>query len=264
MRIGQLAQDGQAYKDSVAFVLGTGPSMRFFPLRALEGAFVLGLNQAWKYHRCNFMLTAHPELYKEYEATAPVDPMRWIIKKKAPMAELELDDPKHHVFLTSPDLVTVKDRPADTLYLGEGIQCTAMDLLARMGFRTIILVGVDMNSIGGEFHGHDQHVRWLGQAPKDQYALYRKSAAKVRSILRDSFNVDVLTLSPFLGINSVEEEHTRLRAELKLAPLPKPKDISPYLRVPPPKLPPKKAKPVPTSKSVSTINNGPNPNRRRA
>lgn len=215
-----------------AFVLGTGPSMRYFPMKALQGAFVVGLNQAWKYHPCKLMLTAHPELYQEWAASeaAKTAPLKWVIKKKAPMADLELDDPVHYVYHTSPDLLTVKNQTEDTLYLGEGIQCTAIDLLVRMGAGTVILVGCDMSSVAGEFHGHDQHVRWLGQTPDEQYALYRKTTARVRSVVRDAFGVSVLTMTPFIGLNGAAEDSHRLRSELNLIPLPKPKDISPYTR----------------------------------
>ncbi len=221
--------------NTVAFVVGTGPSMRCFPTHALKGAFVVGLNQAWRYVTPNLMLTAHPELYQEFAArpaprpVAP-PPVPWVIKKKPPMNDLSLDDPQHYVFHTSPEVKTVWERPKDTLYLGEGIQCTAIDLLARMGADTVILVGCDMTDLGGDFHGHDQHVRWLGMKPRDQYALYRKTTAKVRSAVRDRFGVNVLTLSPFVGLGHVEEDYGRLRSELKLKPLPKPKDVSPYLR----------------------------------
>jgi len=230
MRIEQLQPLGG--QNPVAFIIGTGPSMRCFPMQALETAYTLGLNQAWKYWQTNLMLTAHPELYEEYAQAVPVplDRVPWVIKKKPPMANLEFTDKDHYVYLTSPDLKTVTTRPADTLYLGEGIQCTAIDLLARLGAKTIILVGCDMTSLEGEFHGHDQHVRWLGQKPDEQYALYRKTTAKVRSLVRKAFGVHVLTLSPFIGLNGANEDYGRLKVELKLKPLPKPKDISPYKR----------------------------------
>jgi hypothetical protein len=219
-------------RNAVAMVLGTGPSMRCFPVEALRGAYLLGLNQAWKYVTPNLMLTVHPELYLEYRDHPDAAKIKvpWVIKKKPPMADLELDDPIHYVFHTSTDLKTAVEQPADTLYLGEGIQCTAIDLLARMGARTIILVGCDMCSLEGQFHGHDQHVRWLGQKPDTQYALYRKKTAQVRSAVRDAHKVNVLTLSPFIGLSGAEEDYGRLKKELNLKPLPKPKDISPYTR----------------------------------
>src|SRR5688572_9698062 len=102
---------------SPAFVLGTGPSARCFPLAALRGAYVVGLNQAWKYARqqdvrLQLMLTAHPELFLEYQKAVnwPVlGAPTWVIKKKPPMADLPLDDPNHYVYHTSPDLQTVAD-----------------------------------------------------------------------------------------------------------------------------------------------------------
>lgn len=222
-----------------AFIVGTGPSMRFFPLELFSGSYAIGLNQAWKYTRGDFkfelMLTVHPELYQEYETyrkeySKGIEVGGWAIKKKPPMETLMLDDPNFYVFNTSPDLSTVKTRPADTLYIGEGIQCTAIDLLARMGANPIILIGVDMNSIEGDFHGHDQHVRWLGQTPEVQYALYRKKTAQVRSLVRDEFNVHVLSMTPFLGTDAAREDYVRLKSDFNMEQLPTPKDVSPYTR----------------------------------
>lgn len=221
-----------------AFVVGTGPSMRCFPLSVLRGQYLIGLNQAWKYadaHGVEFdlMVTVHPELCQEYEAAGRAGRTRWVVKKKPPMADLSFDDPRRYVFLTRADLGCVAERPDDTLYLGEGVQCTAMDLAARLGADPVVLVGVDMTSLDGDYHGHDQHVRWLGLAPEEQYALYRGSAAAVRSLLRDRFGVRVLTLSPFLGADAAREDYVRLKAELGLKPLPPPPDVSPYFRRPP-------------------------------
>lgn len=224
MRIQALADD--IVGDQTVFIVGTGPSLRVTPLDFLKGRLVVGLNQAWKYLQCDFTITIHPELYQAYCKESGCGAGRWIIKKKPPMANLELDDEFHYVFGTSYDIETVAKRPKDTLYLGEGVQSTAMDLAARMGAKTIVLVGCDAGSLEGDFHGHDQHVRWVGRTPDEQYKLYRDSTAEVREALRP-LGVSVLTLSPFIGANSAVEDYRRLKDVHKLAPLPAPKDISP-------------------------------------
>lgn len=221
---------------SPVFIVGTGPSMRVFPLLReffSHGQLIIALNQAWKYVPAQFVITVHPELYLEYAKVAQTvegPRPRWLIKKKPPMEHLDYDDPEHYVFSTTSDLAVVEHRKASTLYIGEGIQCTAMDLAARMGAGCIFLMGCDACSLAGEHHGHDQHVRFLGQEPGDQYALYRKTTAKVRRVIREKFGIPTLTITPFVGAGHAEEDYARLCKEMGLDPLPKPKDISPYRR----------------------------------
>lgn len=218
-------------KTDTAYIVGTGPSMRCMPLGWFDDKFTIGLNAAYKYLPCTLSITVHPELLVEYRATVPLHPQRtqWVVKKKPPMENLELSDPNYFVFHTSYDIKAVCERPADTLYLGEGVQTSAMDLAARTGCKTIILVGCDAAALGGDYHGHDQHVRFLGLEPKDQYALYRQRTAEVRAELR-KLGVSVMTLSPFIGATGAEEDYARLSKELKLDKLPPPKDTSPYKR----------------------------------
>lgn len=225
MRISQIKKP----KTDTVYIVGTGPSLRCMPLDFLEGKYTIGLNQAWKHIRPTLSVTVHPELVVEYEKIVESNPTRWVVKKKPPMDKLELDDPKYYVFGTSYDIECVKRRDPDTLYLGEGAQTTAMDLAARLGAKYIILVGCDAAALGGDFHAHDQHVRWLGLQPDDQYKLYRERTAEVRKVLR-GMGVRVMTLSPFIGADSAQEDYARLRGELNLDKLPTPKDTSSYTR----------------------------------
>lgn len=217
------------------YIVGTGPSLRCVDLEFLRGHTTIGLNQAWRHLATTYSITVHPELVLDYEYLHKKKPQdwatKWVIKKKPPMAHLPFDDPNFYVFDTSYKISTVTHRPTDTLYLGEGVQTTAMDLAGRMGARFVVLVGCDGGSLAGDFHAHDQHVKWLGMQPKDQYALYRRTTAAVRKHLR-KLGVSVLTLSPFAGLVGVEEDYKRLRLELGLDPLPPPEDMSGYKRDP--------------------------------
>ena len=232
MRIGNLTG---RHKGGTVYVVGTGPSLRCLDLECLRGEVTIGINQAWRHFNPTYSITVHPELLAEY--SAPYDrgavgsATKWVVKRKPPMKDLTFDDARYYVFDTSYDIATVTDRPADTLYLGEGAQTCAMDLAARAGARFVVLVGCDGGSLGGDFHAHDQHVRWLGMRPDDQYALYRKTTAAVRKRLR-ALGVSVMTLSPFVGVNAAEEDYARLRSELGLERLPPPKDTSGYVRDP--------------------------------
>lgn len=212
------------YGGDEIYIVGTGPSLRVTPLSFLQGKYVVGLNQAWRHVKTTLNITVHPELVEESRKGGCES--AWVIKKKPPMEFLELDDPEHYVFGTSYSIGAVTARPRDTLYLGEGVQSTAMDLAARIGAKTIYLVGCDAGSLDGDFHGHDQHVRWVGRDPNDQYKMYRDSTAEVREVLR-GLGVSVLSLSPFIGVHGAKEDYARLKKVFGLERLPTPKDISP-------------------------------------
>jgi hypothetical protein len=221
--------------DRTVYVVGTGPSLRCLDLWFLKDKVTIGLNQAWKHLATTYSITVHPELVLEYQKKHGPDAKawatKWVVKKKPPLGELPLDDPSCYVFHTDYKISTVVAQPADTLYLGEGVQTTAIDLAVRMGARFVVLVGCDGGSLGNDFHAHDQHVRWLGMQPHEQYALYRQTTAAVRAAVR-SFGTAVMSLTPFIGATAAEEDYARLRKELKLEPLPAPVDTSPYKRDP--------------------------------
>lgn len=218
------------HKGADIYVVGTGPSMRFFPCDFLKDKITLGLNQAWRYGAMTYSITVHPELVVDYLATKQTHKTQWIIKKKPPMAQLEFDDPTHYVFKTEQDNYNLLTEALDdTLFLGRGVQQTAMHMAMLMGAKNIFLVGVDMTDLAGEHHGHDQHVKFHGLAPADVYAEYRHVTAKVRNILLQK-GIHTFTVSPFIGAVHGEEDYKRLLALLKLPPLPQPKDTSTYLR----------------------------------
>lgn len=215
------------HKGADIYVIGTGPSLRVTPLSFFAGKITMGLNQAWRHLKTTYSITVHPELVVDYEASDKKTGTQWIVKKKPPMAHLELDDPKYYVFGTTYEPDDIAKRPKDTLYLGEGVQTTAMDMAWRMGAKNVILVGCDACALKGDFHAHDQHVRWLGRTPDHQYLLYRQKTAEARTVLR-RVGVNVMVLTPFIGVDAGEEDYTRLCKELDLKPLPPPKDVSPY------------------------------------
>lgn len=217
--------------DCTVYIVGTGPSLRCMDLAFLASKTTIGLNQAWKHLPTTYSITVHPELVLDYQMANVAHKTQWVIKKKPPMEKLELGDPNYYVFGTDYEVTSVVRRPADTLYLGEGVQTCAMDLAARMGARFVVLVGCDAGSLGGDYHAHDQHVRWLGMQPADQYKLYRDTTAAVRTELR-KLGVSVYSLSPFIGATAAAEDYARLKAELNLPALPAPVDTSTYKRDP--------------------------------
>jgi hypothetical protein len=227
MRISTLKN---VYKNKEIYIVGTGPSLRTFPKEYLESKITIGLNQAWKHLATTFSITVHPDLLLEYENTVSKPTTKWLVKKKAPLEKISLDDRKYYVFKTvDRDLRIFTNPKEDHLFLGRGVQQTAMHLAMLMGAKTIVLVGVDMTDLGGDHHGHDQHVKFHGLEPSDVYAEYRKYTSLVRKELRQ-LNVNVFSLSTILGEYYGSEDYLRICEELSLSKLSKPTDTSTYIR----------------------------------
>lgn len=218
------------HKGETIYILGTGPTARLLPLDFFANRTTIGLNQWWRYGPATYSISVHPELVQDYEHTAIRPKTRWIVKKKAPLQNLELDDPRYYVFHTAEDWSLFENPRADTLFIGRGVQQTAMDLARRLGARTIILAGVDMGQLGDDHHGHHQHVRFHGLPASDVYLEYRKWTAKARRLLRQHAGIEVLQLTPLLGATAGEEDYQRLLQERNLPALPRPPDTSKYRR----------------------------------
>lgn len=218
------------HKGEDVWVIGTGPSMRVFPRNVYQNKITIGLNQAWRFGPVTYSLTVHPELYLEYAKSAVKPDTQWIVKKKPPMEALSLDHPDLYVFNTSESLDVIKHPTRDTLFLAKGIHCTALALAAQMGATNVFVVGCDACQLGGDHHGHAQHVRYHGLAPEQVFAEYRRHAARVRRVIRESLGVNVVTVSPFVGLGHADEDYRRLLLEHGFTSLPRPKDTSPYKR----------------------------------
>lgn len=222
------------HKDCDIYIVGTGPTARVLPKDMFVDRITIGLNQAYKSFNVSYSITVHPELEMEHSVLIKSNPRlktRWVVKHKSP-TRLPFDDPERYVFNTSPEWSSFLGKDKETLFIGRGVQQTAIDLACRMGARAIFLVGVDMSDVGGDHHSHKQHVRFHGLAPKDVYSEYREWTYKARKLAREKARIPVLSISPLLGCGGSihDADYIQLRDEFGLAPLPAPKDTSGYTR----------------------------------
>lgn len=222
------------HKGEDIYIVGTGPSMQYFPCEFFKDRLTIGLNQAYRFAPMTYSITVHPELVLQYERMPKDDPHKnhthWCIKAyKGPM-HLTPQHPKYYVFQAGGpshghDPSHIRDRVKNSLYQGRGVQQTAMNLAVHMGAKTIYLVGVDMCSLGENHHGVDQHTRFCGLDPDDVYLEYRLFTDHAREAIWDCHGVPVLTLSPFIGLKHVEEDAARLRKQRGIESLPPAPDV---------------------------------------
>lgn len=216
------------------YIVGTGTSLRVFPLEFLKDKITIGLNQSWKVVDTTYAITMMPKLnipeFIEDEAAHPG--ISWItkpskVKSQCTPNEIALAEENFYGFENDGKAsLTGLDEPSETgrvldwvikphpekLYLWTSISQSAMNLAANMGAKNIVLVGCDNGALGGNHHAHDQHTMWKGESPDVRYMQYYEGVAEVRAALRQR-GVNVLNMNPFLKIDAPEMDFNRLCAE---------------------------------------------------
>ncbi|MGC1310043.1 MAG: hypothetical protein WA885_22675 [Phormidesmis sp.] len=226
------------YPNSDIYVVGTGASLRVFPHDLLKGKIVIGLNMAWKTVPVQYGITIHPDLsMPEMLPNESAHPeITWITKYKKSKAVLSPEQfeyvEKNCYFFEMygqpntqppnkpPDTGRILDwvrRPTDNkLYLWTSIAQAGVNLAANMGARNIFLIGCDNCALLGNNHAHKQHTRWRDASADTRYREYYEGLAEMRPALRER-NVNLVSLTPFLSLESPEDDFTRLCEELNQA-----------------------------------------------
>ena len=202
----------------------------------------IGLNQAWKIFGkpdCTLTIHAHEKevvpqvLQNAYENCGAI-----ITKGKGPLRHWSRNmlesDRRAFIFEGNKepgDFSYCEKKVPNHLYLGRGIQATAITLAAHLGFKRVVLIGCDMCDLDGDHHGiQDHHVRTHGLTPEQIYREYYECTARVREIVYCNFGTRVYSLSPFLGFGREQEDYKLLRDQLGLDPIGSQPDTSAYNR----------------------------------
>ena len=242
------------------YVVGTGASLRVFPISFLENKITIGLNQAWKILPVKYCITIRPELnIPEFVSNERRDEIVWITK----FSKFTNDEQRRfaadngHRFyyfdfvpsqnterlwpgqasLVGRNLQWVRRSTENFLYLWSSISQAAVNLAANMGARNIILVGCDNAPLLNNHHAHNQHTMWADNDPRVRYGQYYEGLKEIRAALRER-QVTLLSATPFLRIGSCDEEFTALCHELNQPAFVENADISVKIGVS--KLPPKR------------------------
>lgn len=216
------------------YIVGTGPSMRVFPIDFLRDKFVIGLNQAYKYFAPDYWpiinLTIHPELIPK---EGPLSKGWWTKVKGTSVKNWE----DHVIFRTNSaigqtvlDYSLLRNRKPGFLYTGRGIHTSGLALAGAIGAKNVILVGVDCCDLDGEHHGHEQHIQFHNLSPDNVYDEYYLNAVEVRKIIYEVYGTRTLSITPFIGLDHYAADYYTLKNYYQLKPLPTPKDISTYKR----------------------------------
>ena len=217
------------------YIIGTGTSVRVFPLDFFSDKITIGLNQAWRIVNTTYAITMMPRLnIPEFiEREKPRSQITWVTKPSKIKDQCTADEAAYanqHFFGFENDgraSITGLDEPSEAgrmlewvraphpekLYLWTSISQSAINLAANMGARNIVLVGCDNAALGENHHAHDQHTMWKGADPNLRYMQYYEGVAEVRAALRER-GVNVLSLTPFVKLDGAEMDFERLCNEL--------------------------------------------------
>ena len=222
------------YNGQDIYILGTGASVRVFPLDMLQGRTVIGLNMAWKLWPVNFGITMRPELnIPEFMNEGEYPGIQWITKPNKLTSPEQVDYVSGHAdrfyaFRTDGKKCNLpKDQPSEAgrmldwvrqptgqfLYLWSSISQSAMNLAANMGAKNVFLIGCDNSALGGNHHAHAQHTFWKGEDPNVRYRQYEQGCHEVRLALRER-GVNVISLTPFMSLSDADRQFTELCDEL--------------------------------------------------
>lgn len=212
------------------YIVGTGPSMRVFPLEFFNDKITIGLNQAYKFFKPTYSITVHPYLipYNREEWNC-----KWITKVKPTCEGWN----KHVSIGNRPYLYLFENNDKATdfsyfhtkntykLFVGRGIQSGAIHLAGLMGAKYCILVGCDCCSLDFEQHAIDQHTEFHGHPDWEIYQEYYYYTVKCRELALTRFGMNVISLTPFIGLSMFEKDYTYLKKHLNLPAMAQPKDI---------------------------------------
>lgn len=223
------------YPGSDIYVIGTGTSLRAFPVSVLENKITIGLNMAWKTVPVRYGITIHPELsIPEFlPEEQPRPEITWLTKYEKTKGLVSPDQFKYaeenFYFFDTEGRVNTQppNRPPDTgrvldwvlsptdnkLYLWTSIAQAGVNLAANMGAKNIFLVGCDNCALLDNHHAHKQHTRWRDASPERRYQEYYEGLAEMRPLLRQR-GVNLVSLTPFLSLASPEKDFERLCEEL--------------------------------------------------
>lgn len=231
------------------YVIGTGTSLRVFPVSFLENKVTIGLNMAWKTVPVRYAITIHPDLnIPEFIGAGARPDITWITPYQKTRALVTAEQFAHadaHFYYFDYDgrrNTQPPDEPSDAgrfvewalrptgnkLYVWSSIAQTGANLAANLGAKNVILVGCDSAPLAGNHHAHEQHTRWKGVDPSHRYTQYYEGMAELRAALRQR-GVSVVSLQPFLGVTRFEHDYVRLCTELGRRELIETFDISPKI-----------------------------------
>lgn len=216
------------------YVVGTGTSMRVFPMEFLADKITIGLNRAWQLLPVQYSISMVPHLnFPEFLSEPDRENTVWITKhdkyeSHASAEQLARAERDYYFFRTKGRTsYTLRDEPSeagrvldwvkqpteDFLYLWTSISQTAVNLAANLGARNIILVGCDNAALAENHHAHVQHTLWKGVDPEVRYLQYYEGLAEIRAVLRTR-GVNLLSMNSFLKLDDPEMDFRRICTEL--------------------------------------------------
>jgi hypothetical protein len=197
------------------YILCSGKSVDFYDEDFFRGKTIIGVNQAYKKTRCNYLIRKESKFIENSLETGSI-----VIVSEYEGGSLnsgehklntnKIDHPNLYYFKHNNNLRNIIDTSAfgtDKIIVSFSTITSAMHIAAYMGASNILLIGHDCGSINNEltFSGYYESIAdtpWLNWTQyKNWLKVIEEQTIIVRSELKKHYNSCVVSLSPFVSPN---------------------------------------------------------------
>jgi len=191
------------------YVIGSGKTLDYYGAGFFDGKVLIGVNYGWSFTipRVDYMVTKYHDMALEWVANERVGTMVVTRGLRGHRTMQPLTDDRMLVVDHNENTVERWDGdwPDDGLVATHSTITTAMHLAAVLGARNVVVVGADCGVLDeetnlGDYNDGRRHLQFA------MFGSFEKQNRIVANILRDRYEVNVVSLLPFVTPNM--EGHT--------------------------------------------------------
>jgi len=207
------------------FILGSGSSMDYFPKGFFEGRTLVSVNLMWKFFDLDYLICTHRVHYEPIKAG-----VKCIVSEN----DLACDSKTSNVYDVPEEYWMFKEGHytdfeynlsriphEDQFVIGGSTILCAMQIVAYMGAKTIVMCGCDTGILDGKTNFERYFLETCGryqfEMTEDAEEHYVKDfneffdrvhreKMQVRKALEKFYGVSIVSLSPFLDIRNDDHE----------------------------------------------------------
>jgi hypothetical protein len=216
------------HKGEDIYIIASGKSLDFIPKDFFNGKTLLGINQAFNIIDCKYYVRKEAALLKEILTNNACRHSHFFVSKHdGGLFRKKRKNKNRDIISSLPEAnnVTIYDTinnighanilkrhinlDSEVMVASTSTISTAINIAAYMGAKNIILCGHDCKNINGEcnasgYHSSDTY-KIKHPSGEKGYAKWvrtlEKQTAQMKKILKDSYNINVLSINPFVSLN---------------------------------------------------------------
>jgi hypothetical protein len=197
------------------YILASGKSVDFFDESFFDGKIVIGVNQAYKFTWCDYLVRKEVKFIKQSLETESVVIVSEYDSGNLNSGEQKLntnkiDHPNLYYFEHLDNQHARLDTSVfgtDKIVVSFSTITSAIHIAAYMGAKNIILIGHDCGTIDGEmtFKGYYDSIKDTPWVSWDQYKSWLKiiesQTIEVKKQVKKHYGANVVSVLPFVSLN---------------------------------------------------------------